>query len=277
MRANIEDRYGELSPDAARLLRLLGLVPPDDVGPGAAAVLADLPPSRARDLLRELAARELLSESDAGRYRLPGPVRDLARRLAERDEPPAEREAALRRALDHHLAGTGDLAQARALLDRERWTEAADALTERLDAARAGGDARTTLRIRHDLGRALVRSGDVDRALELLRPLPDAFAALPDPDRRGRAEALTSLGEAYLGASRPVTAINLFGQALDIMRTEHAVEQQGDAFVHLADAAHLRGDPAAEGAALERAVELYASVPSPKAARTAERRAALTA
>lgn len=277
MRANIEDRYADLPADAARLLRLLGPAPGEEIGPESAAVLADLPLSRTRELLRELAGRGLLTETAGDRYRLPGPVRDFARRRAERDEPPAEREAALRRALDHHLAGTGDRTQARALLDRERWTEAADALRERLDAVQEGGDIRTVLEIRHDLGRALVRSGDVDRALELLRPLPDAFAALPEPDRRGRAEALTSLGEAYLGASRPVTAINLFGQALDIMRSEDAVEQQGDAFVHLADAAHLRGDPDAEGAALERAVELYASVPSPKAARTAERRAALNA
>ncbi|MFD0685078.1 tetratricopeptide repeat protein [Actinomadura fibrosa] len=280
MRANFEDAYRRLPPAAARLLRLLGLHPGEDVGAAAAAVLADLPEDEAADLLRTLVEHGLVADEGGGRFRLPGPQRDYARELAEREEPAADREAASRRVLDHYAAGAaaGDPrveAEGLALLERERWKEAVQALEEGLRRAERDGGDRAVLLARHHLGRALVETGDLDRALDLLRPLPDAFAALPEPDRYSRGRALTSLGQAYLRLDRPVTALNLFGQALEIMRAEEAVEQQGDMFVHIADAARLRGDPVAEGAALDRAVELYAAVPSPKAGSTAERRAAL--
>ncbi|TDC45824.1 tetratricopeptide repeat protein [Actinomadura sp. KC345] len=193
----------------------------------------------------------------------------------------SDRDAALRRALDHHLAATaageGEVeAEGLALLERERWAEAAEVLEETLRVAERDGDRHTVLLARHNLARALIRTGDTGRAIEMLGPLPDEFAALPEPDRTGRARALTSLGEAYLRSRRPVAAINFFGQALEILRKENAVDQQAGMFVHIADAARQRGDRAAEGAALDRAVELYESIPSPKAAGVAERRAALT-
>ncbi|QXJ24426.1 tetratricopeptide repeat protein [Actinomadura graeca] len=276
VRANFEDAYRDLPPEAARLLRLLGMLPGEDVGPRAAAALADLPRDEARRLLGTLAARGLLAEEDGGRFTLPGALRDHARELAEREDPEEVREAALRRVLDHYLAGEGAVgAEGLALLERERWTEAADALEDGLRRAEREGDPREILVARHHLGRALTETGALDRALELLAPLPDGFAALPEPDRYNRGRSLISLGQAYLRMRRPVTAINFFGQALEIMRAEEAVEQQGDAFVHIADAARLRGDAAAEGAALDRAVALYASVPSPKADAAAGRRAAL--
>lgn len=278
MRANIEDSYGELAPAAARLLRLLSLYPGDEIGPGAAAALADVPESRARRLLDALAARGLVTEA-GGRFRLPGPVRARARELARHEDSEADRDAALRRALDHHLAATasgetGIEAEGLALLDRERWTEAAGVLEEGLRRAEREGDHRAVLRARLDLGRALTRAGDTGRAAELLGPLPDGFAALPAPDQPARAAALAALGEAYLRARRPVAATNFFGQALEILRTENDVGGQADMFVHIADAARQRGDGPAENAALDRAAELYESVLSPKAAMLAERRAA---
>ncbi|MFG2085613.1 MULTISPECIES: tetratricopeptide repeat protein [unclassified Spirillospora] len=192
----------------------------------------------------------------------------------------SDRDAALHRALDGHLAaaaaGEGDIeAEGLALLERERWSEAAEVLEEGLRLAVQGGDRHAVLVARHNLARALTRTGDTGRAIELLGPLPDEFAALPEPDQANRARALSSLGEAYLRARRPVAAINFFGQALEILRKENAVDQQAGMFVHIADAARQRGDHAAEGAALDRAVELYESIPSPEAAPLAERRATL--
>ncbi|WP_242900949.1 tetratricopeptide repeat protein [Actinomadura terrae] len=275
MRAEFEDAYRDLPAGAARLLRLLGLHPGEDVGSRAAAVLADRPEDEVRDLLSTLARRGLLSDAGGGRFTLPGASHDHARELAERDEPEPEREAALRRVIDHYLAGRGGpRAEGLALLERERWTEAAGVLEDALARAERDGDPRDVLMARHDLGRALTETGEPDRALELLGPLPDAFAALPEPDDYHRARALTGLGQAYLRLRRPVTAVNLFGQALEIMRAAAAVERQGDLFVHLADASHLRGDTAAERAALDRAAELYASVPSSRARAVAGRRAA---
>ncbi|WP_158581499.1 tetratricopeptide repeat protein [Actinomadura spongiicola] len=180
---------------------------------------------------------------------------------ANHEESEADRDAALRRDLDRHLAATagGDGepdAEGLALLDRERWAEARDALEDALRRAEHDGDPHAILSARGDLARALIMTGDLDRAIALLGPLPDGFAALPEPDDDGRARALTALGEAYLRARRPMAAINFFGQALEIMRRRGAVEEQARLFVHLADAARLRGDSAAEGAALDRATHL---------------------
>ncbi|NKZ06371.1 tetratricopeptide repeat protein [Actinomadura latina] len=253
MRANFEDAYRELAPAAARLLRLLSLPPGGEIGSAAAAALADVPEPEARELLAALAARGLVSAS-GDRFRLPGDVRDEARERAGRDEG----EAALRRLLDHALtpATAGDAPQATALLDRERRAEAADVMAERLGEAEEGGDPHAILRARYDLARALIGTGDLDRAIELLGPLPEEFAALPEPDHHGRARALTALGEAYLRAHRPVAATNFFGQALEILRRHGTPDEQAAMFVHIADAAHRRADHAAETAALIRATDL---------------------
>src|SRR5262249_12790119 len=58
----------ELSTDAARLFRLLGLHPGPDVTTPAAASLAAIPAPRARDLLAELSGAHLLTEPSPGRY-----------------------------------------------------------------------------------------------------------------------------------------------------------------------------------------------------------------
>jgi tetratricopeptide (TPR) repeat protein len=277
VRAKFEESYRALPPDAARLLRLLGLQPGDDFGVAAAAALAGVPEAAARDLLGTLAGRGLVAGAAGGRYRLPGPVRDYARERAVREDGEEERDAALRRVLDHYLAGAGEAdleAEGLALLHRERWAEAAEALEEGLRIAERDGDRRTVLLARHNLGRALVETGDLDRAIGLLGALPDEFAALSEDHDRAR--ALTTLGEAYLRAGRPVAATNFFGQALEIVRAEEAPEREGDAFVHLADAARQRGDAAAEGAALDRAIDLYGSVPTGKAEAAARRREGLT-
>ncbi|MGH3244587.1 MAG: tetratricopeptide repeat protein, partial [Spirillospora sp.] len=203
--------------------------------------------------------------------------RGYARELAEREEAAADRDAALRRVLDHYLAATGELgAEGLVLLDRERWAEAAETLDDALHRAEAGGgepgggeqgdgeqgggDPSAIFLARLDLARALTMTGDLDRAIDLLGPLPDGFAALPEPDEHNRARALSSLGEAYLRARRPVAAINFFGQALEILRRQDDVDQQAGMFVHIADAARQRGDHVAEGAARDRAAELYASL-----------------
>ncbi|TMQ90770.1 tetratricopeptide repeat protein [Actinomadura soli] len=287
MRANLESAYRGLGPAAARLFRLLGLHPGDDIGLAAVAALADVPEAEARELLETLTARGLAAASIEGRFSLPGPLRGYARELAEREETAAGRDAALRRVLDHYLAATATggrgtasgekelEAEGLALLERERWAEAAETLQDSLRSAEDDGDPHTILMARHNLARALIMTEDLDRAIDLLGPLPDEFAALPEPDDHHRARALASLGEAYLRARRPVAATNFFGQALEIMRRLDAVGQQAVMFVHIADAARQRGDHAAEGAALDRAVELYESIPSPEAAPLAARRAAL--
>ncbi|WP_412520167.1 hypothetical protein K8Z49_19330 [Actinomadura madurae] len=200
--------------------------------------------------------------------------------MPENTEP---EDAGPRRALDERLAATAagegePEAEGLALLDRERWAEAAEVLEEALGRAERGAergaesgaeggaergrDRHAVLRARLDLARALTGTGDLDRAIGLLGPLPDEFAALPEPDEGSRARALSSLGTAYLRARRPVAATNFFGQALEIYRRLGAVDRQAAMFAHIAEAARLRGDDAAERAARARAAELQEALPA---------------
>ncbi|GLZ04960.1 hypothetical protein Acsp03_24260 [Actinomadura sp. NBRC 104412] len=128
-----------------------------------------------------------------------------------------------------------------------------EALEEDLRRAERTGDERAILLARYRLGRAVCAAGDTDRAADLLQPLPNAFAALKEPDRFNRGRALTGLGEVCLARRLPVVAINFFGQALEIMRAERALAQEADVWVHFAEAARMRSDPDAERASLDRA------------------------
>lgn len=91
-----------ISEPAARLFVLLGLHPGPDFAVEAAASLIALPVEEARRALRELVDRSLLTAMDSGRFSLHDLLRDYA---AERvtEMPEEERDAALRRMLDHYL------------------------------------------------------------------------------------------------------------------------------------------------------------------------------
>ncbi|MEW2611863.1 transcriptional regulator [Streptomyces sp. NPDC047880] len=98
-----------LAPDAARMFRLLSLLPGGDFGAAAAAVLADVPPADAEDLLEELLEAGLLMTSRQDRYRL----HDLLRLYAaarRRSEDGEEGSLAARSRLRHWLLDTAVLA-----------------------------------------------------------------------------------------------------------------------------------------------------------------------
>jgi tetratricopeptide (TPR) repeat protein len=102
VRAVFSWSYRQLSSDAARLFRLLGLHPGPDITTRAAASLAGIPAGQALGLLRELTRAHLLTEPVSGRYAL----HDLLRAYAvEQDEDEHEdaRRAAVGRMLDHYL------------------------------------------------------------------------------------------------------------------------------------------------------------------------------
>jgi DNA-binding SARP family transcriptional activator len=94
-----------LTPDAARVFGLLGLLVGPDIGTAAVASLTGSPPARCRTMLRELIDAHLVEQHTADRYRLHDLMRLYA---AELGESSAERSAALRRLLDHYA----DLAEA---------------------------------------------------------------------------------------------------------------------------------------------------------------------
>jgi DNA-binding SARP family transcriptional activator len=92
--------YQALPADAARLLRLLGLVPGPDVTAEAAARLVDADPV---PTLARLVRSSLLTEPAPGRYALHDLLREFAVRLSEFEDEPSERDAARERLFRHYL------------------------------------------------------------------------------------------------------------------------------------------------------------------------------
>ncbi|WP_333493574.1 ATP-binding protein [Kitasatospora cathayae] len=102
--------YRALPDQVARLFRLLGLHPGPDFGLHAAAALARLTPNRTRQLLDSLVGAHLVEQSAPDRYQFHDLLRAYATDQAQREDTPAERQAALHRVLDWYLH-TADAAQ----------------------------------------------------------------------------------------------------------------------------------------------------------------------
>ncbi|AGZ40607.1 ATP-binding protein [Actinoplanes friuliensis] len=91
-----------LSPAASRLFRLLGLHPGPEVSVPAAASLSGTDPDTAAQLLAELTGASLLAENAPGRFTFHDLLRAYAGEQAD-GEPGEQRQAALRRMVDHYL------------------------------------------------------------------------------------------------------------------------------------------------------------------------------
>jgi len=100
-RAAFSPSYDMLSPDAARLFRLLSVHPGPDVTTPVAASIAGVTPKQVRLRLSELTAAHLIKEHAPGRYACHDLLRAYAAELAANhdDEP----RAAIRRMVDHYL------------------------------------------------------------------------------------------------------------------------------------------------------------------------------
>ncbi len=93
----------QLSPEAARMFRLLGLHPGPDISvPAAASLTAAALPAATR-ALRELTVASLLTEHPAGRYAFHDLLRAYAAELAQAADDEQARKAATDRILDHYL------------------------------------------------------------------------------------------------------------------------------------------------------------------------------
>jgi tetratricopeptide (TPR) repeat protein len=99
--------YQQLSPQAARLFRLLGLHPGPDISVPAAASLAAAGQPQARRLLAELARGCLITEHAPGRYAFHDLLRAYAASQARDCDPGPDRDAANGRILDHYLHTAG--------------------------------------------------------------------------------------------------------------------------------------------------------------------------
>lgn len=103
IRAVFSWSYTALTPQAARLFRLLGLHPGADIGTLAAASLAGLSEHDTNKLLTTLIQAYLLKEHTPGRYHLHDLLRIYAAEQATKEESEPQRQAALHRVLDHYL------------------------------------------------------------------------------------------------------------------------------------------------------------------------------
>ncbi|WP_225844681.1 tetratricopeptide repeat protein [Streptomyces sp. HPF1205] len=102
--------YRALSQQAARLFRILGLHPGAEFSLHAAAALAGITVSRARQLLDDLVGAHLLEQTAPDRYEFHDLLRAYATEQAQTEESDEQRHAALQRVLDWYLH-TADAAQ----------------------------------------------------------------------------------------------------------------------------------------------------------------------
>ncbi len=100
----------QLSGEAARLFRLLGLHPGPDISAPAAASLAAVDGPGARRLLAELTRAHLVAEHVPGRYALHDLLRAYASDQARSTDGEPERAAAVCRVIDHYLHTARDAA-----------------------------------------------------------------------------------------------------------------------------------------------------------------------
>jgi DNA-binding SARP family transcriptional activator/tetratricopeptide (TPR) repeat protein len=103
LRAVFSWSYRTLTPEAARLFRLLGIHPGHDISRSALASLTGLTLAETRTLLAELVRAHLITEHAPGRYTLHDLLRTYATEQAHAHDPEPERDAALHRLLDHYL------------------------------------------------------------------------------------------------------------------------------------------------------------------------------
>ncbi|MGW4161549.1 NB-ARC domain-containing protein [Streptomyces sp. NPDC004788] len=92
--AAIELSYRQLTGQAARMLRLLSLVPGPDMTAAYGAVLTATSVFKAEDVMEELVEAGLLQATFTGRYQLHDLLRLFARARLSSEEEPGEREAA---------------------------------------------------------------------------------------------------------------------------------------------------------------------------------------
>lgn len=95
--------YRQLSPEAARVYRLLALHPGPDVSVAAVASLAALPAPVAQTKLTELVSMNMATVDVEGRYRRHSLLDAFAAERLAAEEDAADRDAAFRRLVDHYL------------------------------------------------------------------------------------------------------------------------------------------------------------------------------
>jgi len=110
IRATFRVSVDALPAGPRRAFRMLGVAPGPDIAAAAAATLLDTPITDTVTTLETLVARHLVAEPAPGRYRMHDLLRHYAAELADTEETPAARDAALSRLADHYRTGVANAA-----------------------------------------------------------------------------------------------------------------------------------------------------------------------
>ncbi|MEU2307289.1 helix-turn-helix domain-containing protein [Streptomyces misionensis] len=266
--------YSRLAPAAARMFRLLSLVPGPDFGAAPAAVLTGTSLPYAEDLLDDLLDAGLLMTSPADRYRFHDLLRLYARsrlRAEEGEEGAAEAGARLRSWLldtavlagrwyePDHGAPPPDPGRLAALDDREqalRWlkAESDNWLAAFREAAARGEHARVT-----DVARAMNWFSDLwvswGHWAEVFQSAARSAAALGDAGLE--ATHRNHLAWAHWVGGRHDEAAASAAHALRLATAGDDIAQQGWAHFYLGWLRNVAGDDAPATADLLRAKELF--------------------
>jgi DNA-binding SARP family transcriptional activator len=284
IRAVFSWSYRTLTPDSARVFRLLGLHPGPDIDPPATASLTALDPDRTRRALDELTRAHLITERPSGRYTLHDLLRTYAADRAHAQNSDAERDEALRRVIDHylHTAHTADQ-----LLDSGRpalrldppapgththplpdlpaamaWfdLEYPNLLAAQQTALSRGWHS-TVWQLAWALSIYQIRQGHHHDRLTVWRAALDAGAHLPDPTNLVRAHR--SLGNAHIDLERHGDAIGHLHRALALAEDLRDPIEQAHTYHQLARAWAQRDDRQALMYAT-RALDLYRALNEPR-------------
>uniref|UniRef100_UPI003EBC1051 NB-ARC domain-containing protein n=1 Tax=Streptomyces sp. bgisy034 TaxID=3413774 RepID=UPI003EBC1051 len=112
--------YQDLDDDQRRLFRRLSLHPGADIAAGAAAALDNTNLATARRRLDDLYDHHLIDEPTPGRYELHDLIRLFTGDLAEKSEPPCERQAAKLRLAEYYRVFLREYARDDTALAAER-------------------------------------------------------------------------------------------------------------------------------------------------------------
>jgi DNA-binding SARP family transcriptional activator/Tfp pilus assembly protein PilF len=231
--------YRALTPEAARMFRLLGLVSAAEWDYHAAASLADCSLPEARRLLAVLRAAHLVDVVGRDRFTMHDLLRAYAAEHALIAEADADRRAAVRRLLDYYLHASITAMSVAFPFGQEHrprpprtpapvpeFAEADPALAW-LDGLRANlaaivaqaveyAEHALVVGLSQSLEQYLHVGAHLTESLVVHEHALGSATALGDQDARAR--ALMSLGTTYFMLSRLDEAIERFGQALQIRR-----------------------------------------------------------
>jgi len=144
------------------------------------------------------------------------------------------------------------LLEGEARLARGSWDEAVGPLEEAVEASRQVADTSLAARARGELGRALYRLGDFERAAPILRASRD----LAEPGAPGRGAVTRALADIVLQQGDLEASEALWGEALDIAVAVGSRDGEGRARRGQAHLRALQGRLIASAELLEQAEEL---------------------